>query len=324
MKTTFEHVRLPFATIEALRLLTSLALLRPDAFRYGVLKDNKILGVMLYGPPGTGKTHLAKAVAKESGATMLEISGADVLARYVGDGEKTVRAVFTLARKLDPCIIFFDEADAVFRGRSDDENGYHRELLNQFLHEWDGIANGKENSAFMMVATNRPYDLDEAVLRRLPRRILVDIPTYEDREAILKIYLADEKLGDDVDLKKLATSTPNYTGSDLKNLCVAAAFQSVYEETNAAGNGILGNFATKGRIATALAKQKWPERRVLCGRHFDKARDEISSTIDTGSIEKIREFHRSRRVLQPERRVELPPPTRSRQQIKPKSAAAAA
>lgn len=305
VRTTFEDVHVPAATVEALRTLTTLSLIRPDAFEYGVLKNNKILGVLLYGPPGTGKTHLAKALAKESGATMLEISGADVLQQYVGEGEKVVRAVFTLARKLDPCIIFFDEADAVFRARSDDEKGYHRELINQFLKEWDGITGGNSRNGFMMVATNRPYDLDEAILRRLPRRILVDVPTVDDREAILKIYLKDETLGPDVDYKALAVKTPNYTGSDLKNLCVSSAFACVYEEIRSI-NYDLANPSTgrPKRARLTEARHKFPKRRTLNARHFDKALDEISSTIDSGSLSKIRNFQKRKPLA--ERQIELP------------------
>jgi SpoVK/Ycf46/Vps4 family AAA+-type ATPase len=265
--------------------------------------------VLLYGPPGTGKTHLAKALAKESGATMLEVSGADVLQQYVGEGEKVVRAIFTLARKLDPCIIFIDEADAVFRARSDDERGYHRELINQFLKEWDGITSSKTKNGFMMVATNRPYDLDEAILRRLPRRILVDVPSVEDREAILKIYLKDELLGSDIDIKDFAVSTPNYTGSDLKNLCVSAAFACVYEEIRHV-NEALASLEGPKRLKLALAREKFPPRRTLHARHFDRALEEISSTIDSSTLSKIRNFQK--RKPPQERHVELPPPPPSR------------
>jgi SpoVK/Ycf46/Vps4 family AAA+-type ATPase len=295
---------LPPATIETLRTLTALSLVRPDAFTYGVLANNKILGVLLYGPPGAGKTHLAKALAKESGATMLEISGADVYQRWVGESEKVIRAIFTIARKLDPCIIFFDEADAVFRTRTDDEKGYHRELLNHFLKEWDGITSSKTKNGFMMLATNRPYDLDEAVLRRLPRRILIDLPTVEDREAILKIYLRDELLGPDVDIKSLAVSTSNYSGSDIKDLCVSAAFTCVYEEIKTVNKDLVSLEGIKN-LRLALAKEKFPPRRTLYARHFDKASEEISSTIDFGSLTKIRNFQR--RKPPRERHVELQP-----------------
>jgi SpoVK/Ycf46/Vps4 family AAA+-type ATPase len=272
-------------------MITTLSLLRPDAFTYGVLATNKITGVLLYGPPGTGKTHLAKAVAKESGATMLEVSGADVLQDLVGEGEKVVRAIFSLARKLDPCIIFFDEAEGVFRSRSDEDRSYQRELLNQFLREWDGISkrkDGEGEGGFVMVSTNRPQDLDEAVLRRLPRRILVGVPTTQDREAILKICLHGETLGPDIDIPKIAQATPNYTGSDIKNMCVAAAFACLHEEIKA-----VTKIRQPGRpsVGLSLDKAKFPARRTLCARHFERAREEIPASMNASSMDLINKFH---------------------------------
>ncbi|KAL8657915.1 MAG: hypothetical protein Q9226_001440 [Calogaya cf. arnoldii] len=231
IRTTFADVRAPEETKETLKTLTSLSLLRPDAFTYGVLATDKITGVLLYGPPGTGKTMLAKAVAKESGATVLEVSGADLYNMWVGEGEKNVKAIFSLAKKLTPCIVFIDEADAILGSRSGSSNRVsHRELINQFLREWDGMG---EVSAFIMVATNRPFDLDEATLRRLPRRMLVDLPTEHDRQEILKIHLKDEILDSQISLQQLAAETPLYSGSDLKNICVAAALACVREEYDA-------------------------------------------------------------------------------------------
>ena len=140
IRTTFADVRAPPETLEALKTLTSLSLVRPDAFTYGVLATDRIPGLLLYGPPGTGKTLLAKAVAKESGATMLEVSGSDVYDMYVGEGEKNIRAIFSLAKKLTPCIVFIDEADAILGSRGGAANRTtHRELINQFLREWDGV-----------------------------------------------------------------------------------------------------------------------------------------------------------------------------------------
>lgn len=232
IKTTFSDVHAAQETIDALKLMTSLSLLRPDAFSYGVLATDKIPGLLLYGPPGTGKTLLAKAVAKESGATVLEVSGSEVYDMYVGEGEKNVRAIFSLARKLSPCIVFIDEADAMFGSRSGSRHRTsHREVLNQFLKEWDGM---NDLSVFIMVATNRPFDMDDAVLRRLPRRLLVDLPTQQDRQEILRIHLKGEQLDPAIKLDELAVQTPFYSGSDLKNLCVAAALNCVREENECA------------------------------------------------------------------------------------------
>jgi SpoVK/Ycf46/Vps4 family AAA+-type ATPase len=286
--TTFSDVRVAPSTIQALRNLTTLPLIRPDAFTYGILAKDKILGVLLHGPPGTGKTLLAKAVAKESGATVLEVSGADVLQQYVGEGEKVVRAIFTLARKLDPCVIFIDEADSVFRCRSKGESQYHRDLINQFLREWDGVTGSDSKAGFVMMATNRPSDIDPAVLRRLPRRILVDLPTVEDREAILRIHLKDEILGPDVNLTALARSTPLFTGSDLKSLCVAAAFACLYEEVYGTGKVPSETPNGEARLPNVAKKKKVKKdcpRRTLHTRHFDKAMEEINANVNTEEID---------------------------------------
>ncbi|KAL3421899.1 ATPase [Phlyctema vagabunda] len=275
---TFNDVHAPKETIEALKTLTTLSLLRPEAFSYGVLATDRISGLLLYGPPGTGKTLLAKAVAKQSGATVLEVSGASVNDMYVGEGEKNVRAIFTLAKKLSPCIVFIDEADAIFAARGEAKrSSTHRELINQFLREWDGMSG---TTALMMVATNRPFDLDEAVLRRLPRRLLVDLPIEKDREAILKLHLKDEILDESVSLAKLAKNTPFYSGSDLKNLSVAAAIACVREENDDAAEHV------------GDTPYVYPAKRILTDKHFNKAMDEISASIseDMSTLSAIRKF----------------------------------
>jgi SpoVK/Ycf46/Vps4 family AAA+-type ATPase len=236
IKTTFDQVHVPQETIDSIRTITSLSQLRPDAFNYGILATEKLTGALLYGPPGTGKTLLAKAVAKESGSTVLEVSGAQILGKYVGESEKNIAAVFSLAQKLSPCIVFLDEADSIFASRdamSDRSN--HRATLNQFLKEWDGL---NDSAVFVMVATNRPFDLDDAVIRRLPRRLLVDLPTQVDRKEILRIHLRGEQLDDSVDLDDLAKRTPFYSGSDLKNIAVSAALACVKEENEQAAMAV--------------------------------------------------------------------------------------
>ena len=272
INTTFASVRAPAETIESMQILTSMSLIRPEAFKYGVLSTDRIPGVLLYGPPGTGKTLLARAVAKESGATVLEISGADIEDMYVGESEKNVKAVFSLAKKLSPCVLFIDEADAIFNSRQDSSaRSNRRETINQFLKEWADMS----GTAFIMLATNRPFDLDDAVLRRLPRRILIDLPTAEDRLAILQIHLANETLAPDVDLKHMADTTQLYSGSDLKNVCVSAALACVRDEN--------AEFKKTGT---------YPERRTLLKKNFEKALKEVTPSIsdDMKSLAQIRTF----------------------------------
>ncbi|TKX20403.1 ATPase-like protein 15 [Elsinoe australis] len=278
IKTTYNDVHVAPETIDALKTVTTLALLRPEAFSYGVLAKDRLTGLLLYGPPGTGKTLLAKAVAKDAQATVLEVSGAQVYEKYVGEGEKMVRAVFSLAKRLSPCVVFIDEADALFGSRGQSGNRTtHREIINQFLREWDGM---DDHNVFLMVASNRPFEIDDAVLRRLPRRILVDLPTKQDRESILKIHSTGELLADDVELSQLAEQTPFYSGSDLKNVCVAAALAAVKEE-----NQLLEKNKDDKEF-------KLPDRRTLKKEHFEKAIQEISASIseDMRSLNAIKKF----------------------------------
>lgn len=278
IKTTFKDIHAPKETLESIKMLTQLSLLRPEAFAYGVLATDRIPGCLLYGPPGTGKTLLAKAVAKESGAHMIEVSGASINQKYVGEGEKNVKALFSLAKKKEPLVIFIDEADALLgaRGGRNDAAG-RRDVINQFLREWDGMETSK---AFIMVATNRPFDLDEAVLRRLPRKLLVDLPLEADRAAILRIHLKNEALDDTVSIEEMAKQTALYSGSDLKNVCVAAAMAAVKEELEASEKH------------TGPERYVWPKKRILNRRHFDKAVAEIpaGASEDMATLNAIKKF----------------------------------
>ncbi|ETS79407.1 hypothetical protein PFICI_09260 [Pestalotiopsis fici W106-1] len=278
LRTTFNDIHAPAETIDSIKMLTQLSLLRPEAFAYGVLATDRIPGCLLYGPPGTGKTLLAKAVAKESGANMIEVSGASINQMYVGESEKNIRALFSMAKKKEPLVIFIDEADALLgaRGGRNDAAG-RRDVINQFLREWDGMEASK---AFIMVATNRPFDLDEAVLRRLPRKLLVDLPLEGDRAAILKIHLKMEKLDDTVSIEQIAKRTPLYSGSDLKNVCVAAAMAAVKEELEASEKH------------SGPDPYVWPEKRVLNNRHFEKALAEIPASVseDMATLSAIKKF----------------------------------
>ncbi|KAI8097560.1 uncharacterized protein BX664DRAFT_293163 [Halteromyces radiatus] len=265
VQSTFKDVQAPQTTIETLQTLISLPLQRPDLFQYGILKKNFISGVLLFGPPGTGKTMLAKAVAKESGSRMLEIQASDVYEMYVGEGEKNVKAIFSLARKLSPCVIFIDEVDSLMnRRQSEATSNAHREIINQFMVEWDGLSSDNQG-VMVMAATNRPFDLDDAVLRRMPRRVLVDLPKKEDRTEILKKLLKDEDYN--ISVEKLAQATPHYSGSDLKNLCVTAALKSIQQ----------GNKDQKRRLEQI---------------HFDEALKMVpaSSSEDMDSLVEIRKW----------------------------------
>jgi ATP-dependent 26S proteasome regulatory subunit len=275
--TTFDQVHTSPDTVESLRTITSLSLSRPDAFSYGILQKEHLPGLLLYGPPGTGKTLLAKAVAKEANAKVLMVSGGSIFDRYFGESERKITALFSLARKIAPCVIFIDEADALFVSRGGNGNQMHHfytNIVNQFLREIEMHFQTPDPArpVVLMVATNRPYAIDDAILRRLPRRILVDLPTEQDRSAILNILLADEQVADDVSVADIAARTPLYSGSDLKSVVVAAALTAVREETTTGG--------------------PWHQKRVLTKDHFEQALGEISASIsdDMESLKDLKKF----------------------------------
>ncbi len=185
-------------------------------------------GVLLVGPPGTGKTLLAKAVAGEAGVPFFSISGSEFVEMFVGVGSSRVRDLFEQAKKQAPCIVFIDELDAI--GKSRNSGGFYggnderEQTLNQLLTEMDGFAAG-DATVIVLAATNRPETLDSALLRpgRFDRQVLVDRPDLSGREEILNIHAQKVKIGNDVNLKAIATRTPGFAGADLANLVNEAA-----------------------------------------------------------------------------------------------------
>lgn len=240
-RTFFRDISLPAATIHTLRTMTTLPLTHPELFTHGVLRQS-FTGVLLFGPPGTGKTMLARAVAQESGAAFLAVNLSNIFDMWVGEGEKNVKGLFGLARKLAPSIIFIDEIDALLERRSSTASRSSRiEVVNEFMSQWDGLASNLNAGVVVMGATNRPFVLDDAVLRRLPRRLLVDLPTAEARLAILHGLLADNAVDSELMecLPRVAERMELYSGSDLKNVAIAAALKAAVRATVHGGTAVI-------------------------------------------------------------------------------------
>lgn len=213
---------------ESLHELVMLPLRRPDLFKGGLLKPCR--GILLFGPPGTGKTMLAKAIANEAQASFINVSMSTITSKWFGEDEKNVRALFTLAAKVSPTIIFVDEVDSMLGQRN--RAGEHeamRKIKNEFMTHWDGLLSRPDQRILVLAATNRPFDLDEAIIRRFERRIMVGLPSMESRELIIRRLLSKEKVDERLDFKELAIMTEGYSGSDLKNLCTTAAYRPVRE-----------------------------------------------------------------------------------------------
>lgn len=224
---SFEDVAGQELAKQALQEIVILPALRPELFT-GLRAPAR--GLLLFGPPGNGKTMLAKAVAAESNATFFNISAASLTSKYVGEGEKLVRALFAVARELQPSVIFIDEVDSLLCERREGEHDASRRLKTEFLIEFDGVQSGGDDRVLVMGATNRPQELDEAVLRRFAKRVYVALPDEETRFTLLKNLLG--KHGNPLshhELSSLARVTSGYSGSDLTSLAKDAALGPIRE-----------------------------------------------------------------------------------------------
>ncbi|KAH9730383.1 AAA-type ATPase family protein [Citrus sinensis] len=226
---TFDDIGALENVKDTLKELVMLPLQRPELFCKGQL-TKPCKGILLFGPPGTGKTMLAKAVATEAGANFINISMSSITSKWFGEGEKYVKAVFSLASKIAPSVVFVDEVDSMLgRRENPGEHEAMRKMKNEFMVNWDGLRTKDKERVLVLAATNRPFDLDEAVVRRLPRRLMVNLPDAPNREKIIRVILAKEELASDVDLEGIANMADGYSGSDLKNLCVTAAHCPIRE-----------------------------------------------------------------------------------------------
>lgn len=235
----------------------------PSAFEEMGITPPK--GILLYGPPGTGKTLLAKAVATESEANFISVKGPELLSMWVGEAERGVRKIFRKARQVAPCVIFFDEIDAVAPRRGGEAgNNVTERMVNQLLTELDGIE--ALSDVVFIAATNRPDLIDPALLRpgRMDKLIMVPAPDVNAREAILAVHTKPVKLDKDVSLKVLAQKTKGFSGADLEGLVREAALLVLSQ--NKMKPGLIGM------------------------KHFDEILSKMNPTIDEESEKAYGEF----------------------------------
>lgn len=201
---------------------------RPDLFPLGWPR-----GILLFGPPGCGKTLLAAAVATEIDANFYSIDAASIMSKWLGEAEQNVAKLFGSARKSandgKPAIVFVDELDSLMGNHSNEVGGEIR-VKNQFLKEMDGIVDkGKALHVYVIGATNKPWDLDWAFIRRFQKRILVPLADHQTRLNMLKHYAADLQIESDVDLDELARLAEGFSGSDIRDVCQSAQLKLIGE-----------------------------------------------------------------------------------------------
>jgi transitional endoplasmic reticulum ATPase len=215
----------------------------PDLFQK--FNARRTHGILLYGPPGCGKTLLAKALANESNMNFIYIKAAEVLNRWLGESEAAVREIFAKARASAPCIIFFDELDAISSIRGIDGNVHSDRVTAQILTEIDGLEDLK--NVICIGATNRLDIIDPAIMRpgRLYPTIKIDIPNEKEREEIFKIHVKNKPLDKDIDLKELANLTPGMGGANIEEICHQATVLTIRENVDIITGKVKGIAPTK-------------------------------------------------------------------------------
>jgi SpoVK/Ycf46/Vps4 family AAA+-type ATPase len=220
--------------IEELRETVIYPLMMPHLYSHASSLLSAPSGVLLYGPPGCGKTMLAKALARESGASFINLHISTLTEKWYGDSNKLVRAVFSLARKMEPAIIFIDEIDALLGTRRSGEHEASGMVKAEFMTLWDGLmsahTSGNPQRIMVLGATNRINEIDEAILRRMPKRFPVNLPNNAQRRSLLQLLLRDIKLDPTLfNLDYIERITAGMSGSDIKEACRDAAMTPLRE-----------------------------------------------------------------------------------------------
>jgi spastin len=259
----------------ALKEAVILPALRPDLFN-GLRKPPR--GVLLFGPPGTGKTMLAKCVASASKAKFFCISASSVTSKFHGEGEKLVRTLFETAREMQPSVVFIDEIDSLLSARKSNEHDAMRRIKTEFLVQLDGVrsnSNGTDDleKVLIMGATNRPGDLDDAILRRMEKRIYIPLPNSEERVTLIRKH--QQAQGFDLseeDMIVFGRRTEGFSCSDLVSLCREASFGPLRD------------------LGDELLTTKASDMRAVNSKDFEVALENIRSSVSKDSIESFEKF----------------------------------
>ncbi|TPX34869.1 hypothetical protein SmJEL517_g02650 [Synchytrium microbalum] len=226
--------------VDSLKETVIYPLVYPQLFSFAPALLAAPKGVLLYGPPGCGKTMLAKALAKESGATFVNLHMSTLTEKWFGESQKLVHAIFSLAKRpeIQPTIIFIDEIDAFLRSRQSRDHEATSMMKAEFMSLWDGLATGSDMRVLILGATNRPQDIDKAILRRMPKRFSIKTPDPNQRRKILTLLLKDVSLDSKFQVEDVVTRTEGYSGADLKELCRNALMVPVRESIKGLGMNV--------------------------------------------------------------------------------------
>lgn len=260
-------------------------------------------GILLYGPPGTGKSFLAKAVATEADSFFISVSSSDLVSKWQGESEKMVKELFALAREEAPSIVFIDEIDSLVSSRSDNESESSRRIKTEFLVQMDGVGNGTDG-VLILGATNIPWGLDDALLRRMERRVYIPLPEEIARAHMFRLHLGDTPNDlTEADVRKLAKLSPGYSGSDIKVLAADAVMEPVRVATSAKYFRKIkdGKYAPCGETDAGAEKMVLMDLEsdqfvlpVVTCAHFMSALKKTKPSVSQSSLKKQEEFTASR------------------------------
>ena len=251
--------------------------LRPDLFK-GLREP--VTGMLLFGPPGTGKTMIAKTVANESQSTFFSISASSLLSKYLGESEKLIRALFYMAKRLSPSIIFFDEIDSLLTARGDGENESSRRVKTEFLIQWSGLSSSTAREdgddkprVLVLAATNLPWAIDEAARRRFSRRLYIPLPEFDTRLAQLRKLCQSQKSSlSETDFIIIANQTKGYSNSDITALAKEAAMEPIRD------------------LGENLMSIDYSQIRGLCLEDFEKAMRVIRRSVAPETLKRFEEW----------------------------------